>query len=1019
MASLTAGQLTNLRDNHPHVKKTYASPVQHSPILQARVNSPGIGLGAMSIPYNLGTGTAAQYALIEAEQVLFVGSTAGAYDLGVAYVKSITGSEVTGTITVAWNSDVDWADGAYLTIFHTYWIRPKFPRFTVSPEVHYKDYDEVYTDQNTNQPPVVVMGCGWAGFLSSGSVVIPFDGSNSYTVGPGATISSYLWSIATAVVGATPVISTPAASTTNITLDAPGLYWVKLTITDSAGKSQSSVRPVIAHDSTDLPYYIEGANRTEDGGQGGVVFSFQVRGLADENEIPNRTPIIIWSDNEYAGSDVDVSYLNANEYNGRTHIDFFGYVDSVSMDMSPDGTGLTSFTASTVDGRLKTKFEYSVPIVADPSATGGTIDEWWKYPADELTAARALHFLWKWHSNLLELTDVYLPMSDTRIRAGVEDFTIGSLWDKAVSFAREHSIFASPSVSIYGGVHIAIDLQMLDVADRAAATDTLTITGEDWQGSISILYRLDRDVAVADVSGGYWDGSTFTGLLSKYGDVATNDGSGSVVSRRLMVSSQANINMLCGRLVALANNKILEIRLTMAGNWSSAIGVAVEQWVRFSLSGSEAGNKRGTVLNNIRMSPIHIETSFNEEGGVSQTEIVFEPEAFGRDGVDGDYPTVPPTGGTTPSPGTPIPVGSGMAALLANSMYYLAQDVSTWVQRAATTVHWAQIDPWWTSRQSSTDPDDAICFRTEVGKIYRSTDSGATWSDVTPSYDPPNTYSDTPAPTVADLTFKFMNYDVTAIGSFYVAAEYQDGSGNWRQFLLKTTDDGDTWAWNDWLSLTNWWYPAGISTGCIGAYQAKGAANLAASQVNLANPGTYDLTLGGGGPTLSGNGWVFTGAEWLDTGISPDGDYSMFIVFDAPTVNDLGDRMALMGTTRLASGEYFNLYFISNGVVMTLNGTYRTSGLTYGVSTLVDAAAMVYLGATNDSYMNGDSQIDSETNNTITTAHTIEIGGYDGYGATIFDRFVGTIRAVAIYDRLFTNAEAEAILQTMKTLFGG
>ena len=1007
MASLTAGQLTNLRDNHPHVKKTYASPVQHSPILQARVNSPGIGLGAMSIPYNLGAGTAAQYALIEAEQVLFVGSTAGAYDLGVAYVKSITGSEVTGTITVAWNSDVDWADGAYLTIFHTYWIRPKFPRFTVSPEVHYKDYDEVYTDQNTNQPPVVVMGCGWAGFLSSGSVVIPFDGSNSYTVGPGATISSYLWSIATAVVGATPVISTPAASTTNITLDAPGLYWVKLTITDSAGKSQSSVRPVIAHDSTDLPYYIEGANRTEDGGQGGVVFSFQVRGLADENEIPNRTPIIIWSDNEYAGSDVDVSYLNANEYNGRTHIDFFGYVDSVSMDMSPDGTGLTSFTASTVDGRLKTKFEYSVPIVADPSATGGTIDEWWKYPADELTAARALHFLWKWHSNLLELADVYLPMSDTRIRAGVEDFTIGSLWDKAVSFAREHSIFASPSVSIYGGVHIAIDLQMLDVADRAAATDTLTITGEDWQGSISILYRLDRDVAVADVSGGYWDGSTFTGLLSKYGDVATNDGSGSVVSRRLMVSSQANINTLCGRLVSLANNKILEIRLTMAGNWSSAIGVAVEQWVRFSLSGSEAGNKRGTVLNNIRMSPTHIETSFNEEGGVSQTEIVFEPEAFGRDGVDGDYPTVPPTGGTTPSPGTPIPAGSGMAALLANSMYYLAQDVSTWVQRAATTVHWAQIDPWWPNRQSSTDPDDAICFRTEVGKIYRSTDAGATWSDVTPADNPPNIYGDTPAPVVADLTFKFMNYNVVSISNFIVAAEYTNGSGDVRQILLKTNDDGTTWGWE------SWWLAGGLEqSDCLGAYQAKGQTSLANSIVNLNNPGTNDLTLSGSDPSLGDEGWVFTGLEHIVTPFTPDGDYSIFIVVEDDSGSGSSDYV--IGTYNATPAQ---AYYLRCNYPDTYS--YWTYGANVDANNVVplDAALALYRRDNgNHESLEDGSTIDTRTTQALTVASPMYIG-WANTGSSSY-RFVGKIKAVAIYDREFTQAEALAINRSMMALFG-
>ena len=40
----------------------------------------------------------------------------------------------------------------------------------------------------------------------------------------------------------------------------------------------------------------------------------------------------------------------------------------------------------------------------------------------------------------------------------------------------------------------------------------------------------------------------------------------------------------------------------------------------------------------------------------------------------------------------------------------------------------------------------------------------------------------------------------------------------------------------------SWWVVAGKT--CVAAYEPLGAASLAASYVNLANPGTYDATPG-------------------------------------------------------------------------------------------------------------------------------------------------------------------------------
>jgi hypothetical protein len=58
-----------------------------------------------------------------------------------------------------------------------------------------------------------------------------------------------------------------------------------------------------------------------------------------------------------------------------------------------------------------------------------------------------------------------------------------------------------------------------------------------------------------------------------------------------------------------------------------------------------------------------------------------------------------------------------------------------------------------------------------------------------------------------------------------------------------------------------WWDLDGTITSCIAAYQPKGAASYAASKVNLANPGTYDLTNGNDPSWSASTGWTFDGVD--------------------------------------------------------------------------------------------------------------------------------------------------------------
>lgn len=67
-----------------------------------------------------------------------------------------------------------------------------------------------------------------------------------------------------------------------------------------------------------------------------------------------------------------------------------------------------------------------------------------------------------------------------------------------------------------------------------------------------------------------------------------------------------------------------------------------------------------------------------------------------------------------------------------------------------------------------------------------------------------------------------------------------------------------------------WWLAGGISpSDCVAAYQAKGVTDYATSKVNLANPGTYNLTEGVSYPSWdTDDGWKRTDTDqYLKTGV--------------------------------------------------------------------------------------------------------------------------------------------------------
>lgn len=209
----------------------------------------------------------------------------------------------------------------------------------------------------------------------------------------------------------------------------------------------------------------------------------------------------------------------------------------------------------------------------------------------------------------------------------------------------------------------------------------------------------------------------------------------------------------------------------------------------------------------------------------------------------------------------------------------------------------------------------------------------------------------------------------------------------------------------------NWW-SAGGASGCLAAYQPKGAASLAASYVNLANAGTYDAAPGVA-PTLSG-GWVFNGTtQYLKTGIVPLVTYTMIIQFASAATTTFG---AICGC---AQGGSPNIYY---QIVPTLDsgtpgkhayGCGSEAGTGNQVAPKLASGNLCLAGA--QGYLNGAADGVLMTPGATVPAFDIYIGARNVNNALQVP-LAATVIAMAIYSGTLTAPQVAAVAAAMAAL---
>jgi len=200
------------------------------------------------------------------------------------------------------------------------------------------------------------------------------------------------------------------------------------------------------------------------------------------------------------------------------------------------------------------------------------------------------------------------------------------------------------------------------------------------------------------------------------------------------------------------------------------------------------------------------------------------------------------------------------------------------------------------------------------------------------------------------------------------------------------------------------WYRAGGAPLPVAAYQPKGASSLAASYVNLANPGTYDAAPGTAPTFDAATGWTFDGnTQYVTTGVVPTHPMSLIL----RVANGYTGPQA-----RVTAGCYDGKAFILESGYGGFR--YYEYGTAYTGPGAAVAAGVMCLTPT-QGYLNGATDGTTMSGGTTLPVHALTIGGRNDGGA-VNSLWIGKIQAVAIYSTALTAPQVAAVSAAMAAL---
>ncbi len=564
------------------------------------------------ISFNTGSGTLAN---VLADMTLYVGTTAGGYDLGMCRIRK---APIAGTFYIGETSEILWdtAGTIYLTVVDDFGIWQKSIR--LSAGIPLMDWDITYTDQHEDFDPIPCMGGHRVGKLTGASVAV--------LLGPApdtlpsvfdSTISGQLWSVAGATLDDATDLNPEA------TFTAPGTYLAYCTFTAANGKTAMGVIYVIIYDDDNplIGDFLLG-DGTGSGDSGGVQFSVTLYNRFSTSDIRKRSLVILCTE-DYAER---AAITLPGQIPGAENIICAGWISNIDNARTRETKDIT-FTVEGGEYWLRQIRDYPSGLQLQNTADYG----WINMPG--LTVGRACwHFL-HWRSTATKVMDVQIT-GDTKYSTRFQTAR-ANLWERLVQVAGP-TIFARPIVDNFGRLFIDVEPQMVPVIDRDFP-EAMTITDDDIEGDIAWTRRDVPPLALLFFSGisvdssgtalsffSMWPGHSYP----RFGQEEPQD--------NYLVEDQSNANDLCGLYAGWRNNPIDNMEITFAHSMRYAT-IAPRQYFDFEISALH--DPRGIGYTG-RMIPRAMRFRQDPSTKFISFSVTFEPESFPLEAINGDIPSM-------------------------------------------------------------------------------------------------------------------------------------------------------------------------------------------------------------------------------------------------------------------------------------------------------------------------------------------------------------------------------------------
>lgn len=615
----------------PQSTRLYLSVFAPRIVMQARVNNVSIAKGARTIAFD--SVTAGNYSAVEAGMILWVGSSAGAKDIGKIRIKGIEPA----TLEVAENSDINWADNQYLTVYRYWAIDPIYPRIISDPAdpenvIFYKDYDVAYSNQNSTLGAFVNMGSHRAAFLEGGSAQLWYTASGTAALQTGIALS-YDWSFE----GGNPSGSA-LFSPGYILYNTPGHYVTRLIVSGSNGSVESSYRYASIYNpissGVNIPYLqweMDSLRGSRD--EGGYTASIKL--FQPGSEIEEGSVVVLFSEDYYGNTKVS---LGGNGEN-NSKIFFVGYVMDGSIEYDYEKSTV-SFDIGSISSYMKEMDGFSVSV--ESSAAPAT----W-YQLLDMDIENAVYHYLKWHSTVLKTVDFEYTGDNPKIQ--FFDADRSSLYDAIDNFLRS-AIVGKMVSDRQGKLWAEPDITLSATGSVASIMD---LTYRDWRNTPNVDERTIQDLSYLEMGGIAYSGAysgTFAALMACAPGATPAYRGGTERQQGLALNDQSHINSIVKNLYAHKNYKYPNIDLQLAAAYRN-LDIAPQEPLNLIIT-PEDTVRRLNIRNDFNISSMDWE--YDEEHGLLLAGASLNPIVNGDHVEVIDIPDIPDDGGYA-TPASQIP----------------------------------------------------------------------------------------------------------------------------------------------------------------------------------------------------------------------------------------------------------------------------------------------------------------------------------------------------------------------------